>query len=174
MKKFLFILLMLLLAAVLTACSQREGTATSESSTATTVAATATATAATTAAATEEKTVNKITLNIGDSQFTATLYDNETAKELASRLPLTLNLQELHGNEKYYYFDSPLPSDATVPDRIHAGDIKLYGSDCLVLFYDSFTTAYSYTDIGEIDNPDGLKEALGTGDVIIIFAADEP
>lgn len=28
----------------------------------------------------------------------------------------------------------------------------LFGSDCLVVFYQSFDTSYSYTKIGHIDN----------------------
>ena len=117
--------------------------------------------------------MNKITITVGDNEFTATLYDNEAAKEFASRLPLTLDMNELHGNEKYYYFDSSLPTDSAVPDRINSGDIKLFGSDCLVLFYDSFTTSYSYTDIGKADNPSGLKEALGNSDVTVTFSVKD-
>ena len=49
--------------------------------------------------------------------------------------------------------------------EIHAGDLKLYGSSCLVLFYESFSTSYSYTSLGYVENPEGLAEALGTGSV---------
>jgi len=45
----------------------------------------------------------------------------------------------------------------------------LYGNNCLVLFYESFSTYYHYTPLGKIDNSDGLAEALGSSNVQIIF-----
>ena len=49
----------------------------------------------------------------------------------------------------------------------------LYGSDCLVLFYQSFTTIYSYTPLGQLTDPTGLAQALGSGNVEITFARQE-
>lgn len=170
MKKAISILLLLLLAGALSACAQAENTETSARSSA--VSVTEETSQTTTAENTEETNMNKITVIIGNREFKATLYDNDTVKAFANRLPLTLDMKELHGNEKYYYFDSALPSAASVPKRINSGDIKLFGGDCLVLFYDSFTTPYSYTDIGKIDNPEGLKEALGNDNITITFCLD--
>ncbi len=116
-----------------------------------------------------EKSDNQITVKVGDKSFTAQLYDNETARAFADMLPLTLNMNELHGNEKYYYLKSPLPSNSSDVGNINNGDIMLYGNDCLVLFYDSFSTEYSYTEIGYIENPSKLAEAVGSGDVTITF-----
>ena len=39
----------------------------------------------------------------------------------------------------------------------------LFGSDCLVLFYESFSTSYSYTPLGAVENPQGLADALSSG-----------
>lgn len=72
---------------------------------------------------------------------------------------------ELNGNEKYYY----LTTDSNVPDMIHTGDILLFGSSCIVLFYEDFSTSYSYTPIAHIEDINGLKSALGSGNVTIIF-----
>lgn len=48
----------------------------------------------------------------------------------------------------------------------------LYGSDCLVLFYETFTSGYSYTRLGSVEDPAGLAAALGRGSVSVTFRAD--
>ncbi len=106
---------------------------------------------------------------IGDNVFSASLYDNDSARELAERLPLTLDMNELNENEKYHYLKDPLPADASCPSRIHAGDLMLYGSDCLVLFYESFSTSYSYTPLAAVDDPSALAAALGSENVQVTF-----
>lgn len=117
----------------------------------------------------EETNMLKIEIIVGEKTFNATLYDNETAKALINMLPMTLDMSELNGNEKYYYLESSLPTNSSRPSEIKAGDIMLYGSDCLVLFYESFSTPYSYTPLGYIDDPTGLAEALGSGSVQVAF-----
>ena len=112
---------------------------------------------------------NTITVTAGDTSFTAVLYDNETAQAFYDMLPLTLDMSELNGNEKYFYIDEPLKVDAHSPGTINSGDIKLYGCDCIVLFYETFSSGYSYTDIGKIDDPEGLTQALGGGSVSVTF-----
>ncbi len=116
----------------------------------------------------------KAELRIGDKIFTATLADNETARAFMALLPVTMSMNELNGNEKYKYLDVTLPTDAYRPGRIEAGDLMLYGDSCLVLFYESFSTSYSYTRIGKIGNVAGLAEAAGNSAVSVSFApADE-
>ncbi|MDE6110389.1 MAG: hypothetical protein K2F65_00590 [Eubacterium sp.] len=118
---------------------------------------------------TTEKFDNRITVKIGNESFTAELYDNETAKAFAEMLPITLDMNELHGNEKYYYFNNSLPTDTSDIGKINSGDLMLYGSDCLVLFYDSFSTNYRYTKIGHIENSSDLANAVGNGNITITF-----
>lgn len=110
---------------------------------------------------------NTVILTIGDSTFSVALYDNNTAAALRKLLPLSVNMSELHGNEKYYYLPNSLPTNSEIVGSIEAGDLMLYGSDCLVLFYDNFSTSYSYTRLGYIEDVTGLKDALGSGSVQI-------
>ena len=118
----------------------------------------------------EENEMNyAITITVGGTSFSATLLDVPAARELMESLPLSLDMQELNGNEKYHYFDSSFTTESERVGSIQAGDLMLYGSDCLVLFYDSFSTPYSYTRLGAVDDPTGLAEALGYGDVQVTF-----
>lgn len=114
----------------------------------------------------------KINLTINGNDFTAMFYDNETTRELLNRLPIEISMSELNGNEKYYYFDESLPTNSYRPGNISTGDIMLYGSDCLVIFYEDFDTPYSYTRVGKIDNVDNLKAALSNGNVNVTISID--
>ena len=84
-------------------------------------------------------------------------------------LPLTLPMEELNGNEKYYYLDETLPSNPNNLKKINRGDIMLYNDNCLVIFYKSFETTYKYTKIGKIENPDNLDKIVGKGNIDITF-----
>ncbi|MCD7777277.1 MAG: hypothetical protein LUH47_02080 [Clostridiales bacterium] len=117
---------------------------------------------------TTEDSLN-ISINIGNSTFTAELYDNESAKAFMDMLPVTVTMNELNGNEKYYYFDETFPTNTQSVGYINAGDLMLYGNNCLVLFYDSFSTSYRYTPLGHIDNPEDLAETVGSGNVTVTF-----
>lgn len=111
----------------------------------------------------------KMKITIGSSVFTAVLYDNPSAAAFKARLPLTINMTELNDNEKYYDFPSPLPTNAIVGGNIKVGDLTLYENNVLVLFYKNFNSSYSYTKLGYVDNPTGLAQALGSGNVIVKF-----
>lgn len=113
----------------------------------------------------EMKKMPKITITINNQVYTATLEENDTTKKLINKLPLKITMDELNDNEKYYYMDSSLPTDSKRVGKIETGDMMLYGSNCLVIFYDSFSTPYSYTRIGKIDNPDSLKSVVGKGNI---------
>lgn len=108
-------------------------------------------------------------ITIGTKLFSVTLNDNPTTAKLIDLLPLTLEMSEFNGNEKFFQLSSPLPTDETKPGTIQTGDLMLYGNDSLVLFYKSFTSSYSYTRIGRIDEPAGLEAAVGTGNISVQF-----
>ena len=110
-----------------------------------------------------------ITIRIGSAEFSATLDDSATGRAFARMLPVTFDMSELNGNEKYFNLDTSLPTAASRYDTIHAGDLMLWGSDCVVLFYQTFSSGYSYTRIGRVDNPEGLAQAVGRGSIEVTF-----
>lgn len=111
----------------------------------------------------------QMVIEVDGQQFSAVLYENETTKTLKNMLPMTLNMEEMNGNEKYYYLDDSLPTDSETIGTIQNGDIMLYGSDCLVLFFDTFDTSYSYTKIGHIEDADKFADTLKSGTVEVTF-----
>ncbi|MDD2956506.1 MAG: cyclophilin-like fold protein [Oscillospiraceae bacterium] len=111
----------------------------------------------------------QIEITVGETVYDAVLYGNEAAQAFAARLPMTVNMEELNGNEKYCYLDYALPSAVAIPDGIRTGDLKLFGDSCIVLFYENFSSGYSYTDIGYLENPEGLASALGEKSVEVSF-----
>ncbi|MDF2566157.1 MAG: Cyclophilin-like domain containing protein [Massilibacillus sp.] len=110
-------------------------------------------------------------ITVGNKVFTAKLYDNETAQALVSKLPMTVNMSELNGKEKYYHLLENLPvQSAETPATIHAGEIMCWSSNSLVLFYNTYSNSYGgYVKLGFIEDISGLKEALGKGNVQVTF-----
>ena len=109
--------------------------------------------------------VKQVKAIINNEEYIVNLDNNETAKKFISILPQELIMNELNGNEKYIYLNTSFPTNSSNPKMINAGDLMLYGDDCLVIFYKSFVTSYSYTKIGHIDNlPD-----LGNGNIRVKF-----
>ena len=108
----------------------------------------------------------------GTHRFAVALEDNPSALAFVQKLPLTLDMPDLNGNEKHVRLPQSLPTDTARPGTIRAGDVMLYGSDTLVVFYKTFASSYRYTRIGRVTSVDGLVEALGSGSARIGFAAD--
>lgn len=121
----------------------------------------------------KEDQMTAITITIHEQEFSAYLNNSEASQSLISQMPLSLTMNELNGNEKYIYLDDRLPTLSTVQERIEAGDLMLFGNNCLVLFYESLKSSYSYTVLGKIENPTGLKEAVGHGEVFVVWQVRE-
>ena len=115
-------------------------------------------------------TTMKIT--VGAAVFKATLYDNATATAFKKLLPLTITMDDLNGNEKHAEISGKLPLNIVNPGTIQNGDLMIWSSKTLVLFYETFSTPYSYTKLGRIDDVTGLAAALGSGNVMVSFEVE--
>lgn len=100
----------------------------------------------------ENKLISNIKVIIDGKKYSAKIENNETGQSFANMIPQEYIMSELNGNEKYIYLDTNLPTNSYNPKHIESGDIMLYGNNCLVIFYKSFDTSYSYTKIGHIEN----------------------
>ena len=109
-----------------------------------------------------------IKITVGGKVFSADIEASETGRAFIAKLPLTLDMSELNGNEKYCY-GVPLPRADKHFGTIAAGDLMLYSGNCIVLFYGS-AGGYSYTRIGRLQSTDGLAAALGRGSVTVTFS----
>src|SRR5580765_4998359 len=120
------------------------------------------------ASVTQER--NHMWMTIGERRFSVTLTDTDAARAFLARLPLTLDMAELNGNEKYADLPQALPVDASRPGTIRSGDLMLYGSKTVVIFYETFRSSYSYTPLGRVDEPEGLGKALGRQNSRVLFS----
>ncbi|MBQ7704376.1 MAG: hypothetical protein IJT73_02965 [Selenomonadaceae bacterium] len=117
----------------------------------------------------QEVQAMQIKITIGGKTFDAVLEDNQSARAFYEKLPLEITMTELNGNEKYYRLGKNLPSNDTRVGNIHAGDLMLWSSNTVVLFYQNFSSGYSYTRLGKILNPANLSETLGKGNIGVKF-----
>lgn len=140
MKKIFFILFLLM---TLTACYQEQKTTKNENQ----------------QESVKEETM-EITMTIEKQSFAVHLENNETVQALQEKLPMTMTMKEFNHNEKYYEMDESLPTDEQHIGEIEAGDVMLFGDNCLVIFYESFTTSYRYTRLGRVEDVDGLMNIV--------------
>lgn len=109
-------------------------------------------------------------ISIGSAAFTAKFENNAAARAFKALLPMTATMNDLNHNEKYCDLPQNLPTAASAPGTIRAGDIMLYGARTLVLFYKSvpdFVTATPGLEAWTI--PTDSRSALGAGNVRIAF-----
>jgi hypothetical protein len=109
-------------------------------------------------------------MTINERRFAITPADNGATRAFAAQLPLTLDMEELNGNEKHARLPASLPETASRPGTIRNGDLMLYGTDTLVVFYSTFNSVYAYTRLGRVDDPTGLAQAVGAQSVRITFS----
>ena len=113
---------------------------------------------------------SRMWMTVGERRFAITPAGNDAARAFAARLPLTLDMRELNGNEKHADLEAALPASASRPGTIRSGDLMLYGTNTVVIFYETFDSPYAYTRLGRVDDPADLPEALGRRSVPVLFS----
>ena len=114
-----------------------------------------------------EEEITKLYLTINSNKLEITLAKNSSVDALVERLKegdITYTANDYGGFEKVGGLGFSLPSsDTTITTQ--AGDVILYSSNQIVLFYGSNT--WSYTRLGRIEgySPSQLKALFGNGSV---------
>lgn len=111
----------------------------------------------------------KMKITIENKEFTVSLNDSEAAKELLQMLPMTVTMGEHNGNEKYYNLPKSFSGRTINSGKVLAGELMIWASSTLVLFYTEASTSYSYIRLGQVDDILGLSESLGRGNVKVKF-----
>lgn len=117
----------------------------------------------------ETLTMIDVRLTVGNKVFSAKLYKNQTTQALVELFPLTIDMSELNGNEKYYYLLNTLPTASEQPGELHVGDIMLYGDNCLGVFYKTFSSSYQYTRLGYVEDTASFAQAVTEGTTKVSF-----
>ncbi len=118
----------------------------------------------------EENKVENMNVQVGDVVFSATLEKNEAVSALVEMMresPVVIQMSDYSGFEKVGPLGTSLPTSNS-QTTTQAGDIVLYNGNQIVIFYGS--NSWNYTRLGYIDDLTGWEEALGRGDVTVIFS----
>jgi hypothetical protein len=109
-------------------------------------------------------------MTVGEHRFAIALADAAAARAFTELLPLTLDMSDLNDNEKKAMLPRALPTSESRPGTIRSGDIMLYGTRTLVVFYSTFDSPYSYSRLGRLDDPTALAQVLGPHGVRLTFS----
>lgn len=121
-------------------------------------------------ASTKKPTELRLWMTVGERRFAVTLSDNPAARAFAAQLPLVLDMDDLNANEKKVTLPKALPVNASRPGTLRIGDLMLWQTNTLVVFYVTFDSPYSYTRLGRVDDVNGLAQALGADSVRVAFS----
>jgi hypothetical protein len=105
------------------------------------------------AAPNQDETSMRIRIEFNGASMTATLYDNPSARDLASMLPLDLTIDDYSTNEKIAYLPRKLTEEGGGPFGNEApGDLAYYAPwGNLVFFYGSYRYSSGLIRLGRID-----------------------
>jgi len=110
-----------------------------------------------------EETDMKIQIAFNGRNFTATLYDNPSARDLASMLPLDLAIDDYSNNEKIAYLPRKLTEEGSGPFADEApGDLCYYAPwGNLAFFYAGYRYSKGLIRLGRLDG--GIEPLLTRG-----------
>ncbi len=105
----------------------------------------------------------KIECAFGDHAFTATLYDNPPARDLASMLPLELTIEDYASNEKITHLPRKLAGEGgSLFTNEAPGDLCYYAPwGNLAFFYAEYRFSRGLHRLGRLD--DGFAPLLTRG-----------
>ena len=120
----------------------------------------------------ESRTHMRIRLTAGETVLNATLDDNATARDFASLLPLTLQMNDLFKREKYGRLPRSLTAGGKPQSSYEIGNIVYWSpGPGIAIYYDhdgQSIPAPGIVILGEINSgADALKKYDGTVDVTI-------
>lgn len=120
----------------------------------------------------EQESVSEknLIVTVNGQTFLAEFCDNESTESFAQMLPVTIDMSDYSGFEKVGSLGQTLPSN-DMQLTTQAGDIVLYNSSQIVVFYGS--NSWSYTKLATITDLTGWEEALGNDNVQITFSIGE-
>lgn len=121
---------------------------------------------------TKEAQETMLQMKIGETKVKVSWENNDSVaalKELCKDAPITIQMSRYGGFEQVGPIGTRLPS-ADVQTRTDAGDIVLYSSSQIVVFYGS--NSWAYTRLGHIEDQDaaGMAALLGSKDVTITLS----
>lgn len=127
------------------------------------------------AAETPEEEDAEMRMKIGDTYVTVEWEKNESVaalRALTAEGPLAIDMSMYGGFEQVGAIGQRLPS-SDAQTKTKAGDIVLYQSDQLVVFYGA--NSWAYTRLGHVTDQDaaGMAALLGNGDVTITIEGGE-
>lgn len=112
----------------------------------------------------QEETIMKIRIAFDGRDFTATLYNNPSARDLASMLPLDLTIDDYSNNEKIAYLPRKLTEEGSGPFTNEApGDLCYYAPwGNLAFFYAGYHYSGGLIRLGRLDG--GIEPLLARGE----------
>ena len=118
---------------------------------------------------------NKINITIDGLSMSATLADNVATKALVEKLsagPITINMSNYGGFEKVGALPWSLPSvDTQITTK--PGDIMLYNSDNIVIFYGQNSWAYTPLGVLETTNSSEISSFVGNGNKQVTISLED-